>query len=74
MKWLFGWPVRGPWRPWKPSRVILRGFTNSKGRDHRLIPAVEVEVGPELALEVHPELTLGVDLEVMPGPTVKVTP
>ena len=58
----------------KASRVILRGSTRSKWRDHRLIPTVEVEVSPELALEVSPELALGVDLEVTPEPIVKGTP
>ena len=66
MKQLFGQPARGHWRLLKPSRVISRGFTRSGGRDHRLVPAVEVEVSTELAL--------GVDLEVMPEPVARVTP
>ena len=74
MKQLFGWPARVHCRPPKPSRVISRGFTKSKGRDHRLIPTVEVEVSPELTLEVGPELTLVVNLEVTAGPMVKVAP
>ena len=67
MKWLFGWPTRGCWILPKPSRVTLRGLTGSEGKDHRLIPAAEVEVGPELALEVR-------TLEIMPKPVVKVIP
>ena len=73
MKWLFGQPTRGCWRPPKPSRVISRGLTRSKGRDHRLIPAVEVGVGPELSLEVGPELTLEVGPETVLEPIVRVT-
>ena len=73
MKWLFGWPTRGYWRLPKPSRVISRGLTRSKGKDHRLIPAAEVGVSPESPSEVSPELTLEVGLEIVLEPIVKVT-
>ena len=80
MKRLFGWPTRACWRLPKPSRVTSRGLAKNKGKDHRLIPAAEVEVNPELALEVSlkltlevgPALALEVSLEIMLEPTVKV--
>ena len=80
MKQLFGWPTRGHWRLPKPSRVILRGLAKNEGKDHRLVPTVKVEVGPELTLEVSLELTLEVgpalalevSLEIVLEPTVKV--
>ena len=60
--------------------MTLRGLAKNKGKDHRLIPTVEVEVSPELALEVglklalevSPALTLEVGLEIVLEPTVKV--
>ena len=72
MKWLFRWPARGNWRLLKPSRVTSRGLTRSEGKDHRLVPAAKVGVGPELTLEVSPELTLEVSLEIVLEPIIKI--
>ena len=72
MKWLFGQPTRGHWRPLRPSRVTSRGLTRSKGKGYRLISAAKVGVSPELTLEVGPELTLEVGLEIILEPIVKV--
>ena len=79
MKWLFGWPARGHWRPLKPPRVTLRDLAVSKGEDHELIPSAKVGVspglalktGPGLALETGPGLALEASLGIILGPTVK---
>ena len=63
MKWLFGQPTRGCWRPPKPSRVTSRDLALSK-EDHELIPTAKVGVSLELTLETGPRLTL----EIGPGP------
>ena len=60
--------------------MTSRGLARNEGKGHRLTPAVEAGVGPELALEVRLELALEaglelaleVRLEIVLDPIVKV--
>ena len=71
MKWLFGQPTRGHWKPLKPYRVTLTGLEVSTGESHRLVLATRVEVSLEPTLENGPGTVLGAGLETVLEPTVK---